>query len=163
LIGQMARRFPINKTCRALGVSRSGYYKHTSKALCARRMHDEQLKPVIRETFRKNKGRYGSPRVMRELKREGQRCGKNRVARLMREEGLRAKCKRRFRPRTTQSDPKLSAAPNLLAQIPKPGGADQVWVSDITYLPTEEGWHFLAVIMDLFSRACNRLGYCSNA
>jgi len=78
--------------------------------------------------------------------------GKNRVARLMREDNLRAKSKRRYRPRTTQADPRLAAAPNLLAEIPKPGAPNQVWVSDITYLPTEEGWHFLAVVVDLFSR-----------
>lgn len=89
---------------------------------------------------------------MIELRREGERLGKNRVARLMREQGLRVKTKRRLRPRTTQPDQKLGAAPNLLAQVPKPGAPDHVWVSDITYLPTEEGWQYLAVVMDLFSR-----------
>jgi transposase InsO family protein len=148
----MASQFPVHKMCRALGVSRSGYYVHLSKPAGSRRTRDEQLKPRIHSTFERSKGSYGSPRIMMELRREGERCGKNRIARLMREQGLRAKCKRRWRPRTTQSDPTLAAAPNLLAEVPSPGAPDQIWVSDITYLPTREGWHYLAVTMDLFSR-----------
>lgn len=148
----MAERFPVEKMCRVLGVSRSGYYVHRNKPVRPRRLRDEQLKAKVSQSFVRSKGNYGSPRIMMELRREGERCGKNRVARLMREQGLRAKCKRRFRPRTTQSDPNLAVAPNYLAQIPSPGAPDQVWVSDITYLPTEEGWHYLAVTMDLFSR-----------
>lgn len=151
-MGQMAGRFPIQKMSRALGVSRSGYYAHALKPARARRVRDEQLKPKIRRAFVHNKGNYGSPRIAIEMRREGERCGKNRVARLMREQGLRAKCKRRWRPRTTQTDPALAVAPNLLAEVPKPAAPDQVWVSDITCLPTREGWHYLAVTMDLFSR-----------
>lgn len=148
----MADRFPVERMCTTLGVSRSGYYAFLNKPPGTRRIRDEQLKPRIRHSFDRSRASYGSPRIMMELRREGERCGKNRVARLMREEGLRAKCKRRWRPRTTQSDSSLAASPNLLAEVPKPGGPDQVWVSDITYLPTGEGFHYLAVTMDLYSR-----------
>jgi len=148
----VAGRYPVVRACQALGVSRSGLYARRKRRPSPRRQRDQQLKPKVREAFERNQKRYGSPRVLIELRREGERLGKNRVARLMREQGLKAKSKRRWRPRTTQSDPALAVAPNLLAQIPKPGGPNQVWVSDITYLPTEEGWHYLAVTMDLYSR-----------
>jgi putative transposase len=148
----VASRYPVVKACEALGVSRSGYYANKKRPPSNRQRRDEALKPKVRQAFERNKRNYGSPRIMIELRREGDRLGKNRVARLMREQGLRAKSKRRWRPRTTQQDPKLGAAPNLLAQVPKPGAPDHVWVSDITYLPTEEGWQYLAVVMDLFSR-----------
>ena len=148
----MAKQFPVQKMCKVLKVSRSGFYAQRKKPLRKRYVQDDMLRKKIRKSFDRNQRRYGSPRIMIELRREGDRHGKNRIARLMREEGLRAKSKRRWRPRTTQSDPKLAVAPNLLAQVPKPGALDQVWVSDITYLPTREGWHFLAVTMDLYSR-----------
>jgi transposase InsO family protein len=148
----VASRYPVQKVCKALGVSRSGYYASKKRPPSKRSRRDAELRPKVRKAFERNKARYGSPRIMRELRGEGERLGKNRVARLMRQQGLRAKSKQRFKPRTTQQDPRLGAAPNLLAQIPKPGAPDQVWVSDITYLPTDEGWQFLAVIMDLFSR-----------
>lgn len=151
-MGQMAGGFSIQTMSRALGVSRSGYYAHAKKPTRTRRVRDGQLKPKIREAFSRSKGTYGSPRIAIEMRREGERCGKNRVARLMREQALRAKAKRRWRPRTTQTDPALATAPNLLAEVPKPAAPDQVWVSDITCLPTREGWHYLAVTMDLFSR-----------
>jgi putative transposase len=148
----VASRYPVVKVCQVLGVSRSGLYARRKRCPSARRQRDEELKLQIRLTFIRYRRTYGSPRIMNALRREGEWVGKNRVARLMREEGLRARSKRRYRPCTTLSNPRLAAAPNLLAEIPKPGAPDQVWVSDITYLPTEEGWHYLAVIMDLFSR-----------
>lgn len=148
----MAKQYPIEPTCKALGVSRSGFYSHRTKPQRPRRKRDAQLRPKIRKAFEQGRRTYGSPRILLELKREGERCGRNRIARLMREEGLRAKTKRRFKPCTTQSDPKLAVSPNWLKLIPKPDRPDQVWVSDITYLPTREGWHYMAVVMDLFSR-----------
>lgn len=151
-MGQMAGQFPVEKMCGTLGVSRSGYYAHQDKPRTPRRLRDESLKPKVRQSFARNEGRYGSPRILLDLRREGERCGKNRIARLMREQGLRAKSKQRFRPCTTQSDPRLAVAPNLLANRPKPAATNQVWVSDITYLPTRQGWHYLAVTMDLYSR-----------
>lgn len=148
----MASRYPVGQACRALGVSRSGFYARRKRPASRRSQRDQELKSQVRRAFLGSRRSYGSPRITMQLHREGERVGKNRVARLMREDNLRAKGKRRYRPRTTKSDPRLAAAPNLLAEIPKPGAPNQVWVSDITYLPTDEGWYFLAVILDLFSR-----------
>lgn len=148
----MASRYPVGQACRALGVSRSGFYARRKRPASRRSQRDRELKSQVTQAFLGSRRSYGSPRITMQLHRQGERVGKNRVARLMREEDLRAKGKRRYRPRTTQSDPRLAAAPNLLAEIPKPGAPNQVWVSDITYLPTDEGWHFLAVILDQFSR-----------
>lgn len=139
--------------CKALEISRSGYYAHRTKPARKRRREDRELKSKIRRSFKDGRGVHGSPRIRTALAREGVRCGKNRIARLMREEGLRVTGKRRWRPpRTTDSRHGLPIAPNLLKQIPTPAAPDQAWVSDITYLPTDEGWHYLAVIMDLCSR-----------
>jgi transposase InsO family protein len=148
----MAGRFPVKKMCNTLRVSRSGYYMHKKKPVSKRKLRDRDLKPKILQSYQRSRKTYGSPRIMQDLRKQGERTSKNRVARLMREQGIRAKCKRRYRPRTTQSDPKLAAAPNVLAKIPKPGAPNHVWVNDITYLPTQEGWLYLAVTMDLYSR-----------
>ena len=148
----MVQHYPVQPVCKALDVSRSGFYAHRTKPCRPRRKRDAELKPKIRKAFEQSRRTYGSPRILIELKREGERCGRNRVRRLMSEERLRPKTKRRFKPHTTQSDPKLAVSPNWLKQVPRPDRTDQVWVSDITYLPTREGWHYLAVIMDLFSR-----------
>ncbi len=103
----------------------------------------------IKEVFEANKGRYGGPRVRQALRRDGIECGENRVARLMRENGLAARRKKAFRPRTTV--PAKGTAANLIKDL-EPSGVDQIWVSDITYVATVEGWMYLAVILDLFSR-----------
>jgi transposase InsO family protein len=103
----------------------------------------------IRRVFAANKGRYGSPRVSQALRRDGIECGENRIARLMRENELAARRKKAFRPRTTV--PGSGAAPNLIKGL-EPRGVDQIWVSDLTYVATREGWLYLAVILDLFSR-----------
>ena len=107
-----------------------------------------QIEPI----FKASRGTYGSPRIQASLRRQGQRYGKNRIARLMREHHLRARQKRRFVPRTTQSEHLQPVAPNRLAKRPAPVRPDQVWVADITYLPTGEGWIYLAVILDACSR-----------
>ena len=149
----MAREFPVSAVCQALGVSRSGYYGHRRKDERPRRVRDEQLKALIEEIFEESRRCYGSPRVHDALALKGVTCGENRVARLMREKELRAKSKRRRRPpQTTDSRHNHPVAPNLLAEIPKPDKPNQVWVSDITYVPTLEGWLYLACVMDLCSR-----------
>jgi len=138
--------------CQALEVSRAGYYHHRLKPERPRRQQDQKLLPLLRREFVASRKSYGSPRLRAALGRLGQWCGKNRVARLMRQAGLRAQQKRPFRPRTTQSNHGLAIAPNWLAQVPKPAQPDQVWVSDITYLPTRQGWLYLAVTLDACSR-----------
>ena len=152
MIVQMAAAYPVTRACDVLEVSRSGYYSHLKKDERPRRLRDGELKPVIRRAFERGRGAYGSPRVKIELGRSGAPCSRRRVARLMREEGLRARTKGKWRPRTTQSDPSLATAPNWLGEVPRPSSADQVWVSDITYLATDTGWHYLAAVMDLCSR-----------
>jgi transposase InsO family protein len=148
----MALQFPVDAQCEALEVSRSGYYCNRKAARSPRRLRDEELKPLIRSAFERGRGSYGAPRIYAELKDNHVTCSVRRVARLMREMGLAAKTRRKWRPVTTQSDPSLAASPNWLAKVPAPCAPNQIWVSDITYLPTREGWHYLAVIMDLYSR-----------
>ena len=148
----MQTREPIHLLCQTLGVSRTGYYAHCHKPERPRRVQDQQLVEKITPIFHASRRTYGSPRIHAALRRAGEGCGKNRVARLMRQHGLRAKQKRRFRPATTQSNHGLAVAENWLAKVPAPTRPNQIWVSDITYLPTHEGWLYLAVILDACSR-----------
>jgi putative transposase len=138
----------------ALEISKSGFFAHQGKAERPRAQQDKQLSNAIEPIFVASRRTYGSPRIMHALRRSGWRCGKNRVARLMRSRGLRARQKRRFRPKTTQSDHKLPVAPNWLAKVPKPDRPGQVWLADITYIQTEEGWLYFSGILDHCSRRC---------
>jgi putative transposase len=149
MIEELSVNFALRECCAALGVSRSGYYQWKDSEQGQRAQEEAQLLEQIGRVFAANKGRYGSPRVSEQLRLEGFRCGENRVARLMRENQLVGKAKKAFRPRTTLSG--QSVAPNLIKDL-APGGPDQIWVSDITYVATVEGWLYLAVILDLFSR-----------
>jgi putative transposase len=149
MIEELSVKFAIKECCQALGVSRSGYYQWLKSEPSQREKEDAELLRQIEEVFEANKHRYGSPRVTRELRQEQTVCGENRVARLMRENGLAARRKKAFRPRTTL--PGQRVAPNLIKDL-EPSAPDQVWVSDITYVGTLEGWLYLAVILDLFSR-----------
>jgi len=140
--------------CRVLEVSRAGYYAWRARPLCERVKTDRVLTEQIREIQRQVKQRYGSPRVRMELRALGIRCGKNRVARLMRAAGVPAKRPRSFRV-TTQSRHSEPIAPNLVARQFAPTAnpvVDRTWAADITYIPTGEGWLYLAVILDLASR-----------
>lgn len=150
----MAGSFTVGESCEALGVSRSGFYAHLRKPQGLRRRRQAMtLRPWVRKVFENSRGTYGSPRVAAALRREGIACGKNCVARLMREEGLRARQKKRFRPATTNSCHGGPFAPNRLQAAARvPAAPDSVWVSDITYLSTGEGWLYLATVVDLFSR-----------
>ena len=149
MIEELSVNFAVGECCAALGVSRSGYYQWKESEQGQRAKEEAQLLEQIGRVFAANKGRYGSPRVSEQLRQEGFRCGENRVARLMRENQLVGKAKKAFRPRTTL--PGQSVAPNLIKDL-APSGPDQIWVSDITYVATVEGWLYLAVILDLFSR-----------
>ena len=135
-----------------MGASPSSYYAHRRKPLGARRQRDEALKPVVARVFAESRNTYGCTRVVRALAQDGERVGKNRVGRLMGELHLRPVQKRPFKPRTTDSAHDLAVAPNWPAQIPRPDGPNQIWTSDITYIPTGEGWLYLASHMDSFSR-----------
>jgi transposase InsO family protein len=142
----------LAKACQALGVSRSGYHAHLRKHQCPRRRQDLLLATELRAAFSSSRSTYGSPRLMHALRAKGLRHGNNRIARLMREQNLRVRQKRRFVPRTTIADKTAAAAPNHLLQRSVPKRLNEVWVTDITYLPTREGWLYLAAEMDLCSR-----------
>jgi transposase InsO family protein len=141
--------------CRVLGVSRSGYYTWVKREPSQHASTDARLRVEVRAAHRASRGIYGAPRVHQELREDGVRCARKRVARLMREEGLRSKVARRFRPATTDSSHSHPIAPNTLNRrfsVKEIPGVDQRWAGDITYLPTGEGWLFLAVVLDLKSR-----------
>ena len=149
MIKELSVKFGIKECCQVLGVSRSGYYQWVKPGRSERAKAEAKLVEQIVEVFEANKERYGSPRVTRELRQQGVGCSENRVARLMRENELVARGKKAFRPRTTIAGERV--APNLIKGL-EPSAPDQIWVSDITYVSTLEGWLYLAVILDLFSR-----------
>ena len=142
----------LSLACTTLAVSRSGYHAHRRKAAGKRRRQDAQLACEIHTTFTASRRTYGSPRLVHALRAKGLHHGKNRIARLMREQQLQARQKRRFLPRTTVTDKAATPAPNHLLKRPAPTRPNEVWVADITYLPTGEGWLYLAAEMDLYSR-----------
>ncbi len=149
------RIWPIRVQCRVLGVSVSGYHQHLARRReIAQRRHlsDEALLVHIRAAYAENRGAYGWPRIWRQLRAQGIRVGKQRVQRLMKQHGIRARGKRRFHVMTTDSRHDLPIAPNLLNRNFTPAAPNQAWAGDITYIATDEGWLFLAVVIDLFSR-----------
>ena len=143
--------YAIAILCDVLEVSRSGYYAWSRRPEPARALSDAQLKRQIAAAHLKSRSTYGSPRVHAELRSKGVRIGKKRVARLMREEGIKARQKRRFR-RTTDSNHTNPIAPNVLERKFETAAPNKAWVTDVTYIATDEGWLYLAAILDLFSR-----------
>jgi transposase InsO family protein len=144
-------QYPIGVLCDVLQVSRSGFYAWRRRGPSARAKADEKLAAEIGAVHKRTRGRYGSPRVHRELRAKGTRVSKKRVERVMRERGIRGKMKRRFR-RTTDSNHTNAVAPNIVAREFEPSAPNQVWAGDVTYVATDEGWVYLAVLLDLFSR-----------
>ena len=144
----------VRLMCAVLAVSRSGYYASRKRSPCARAIADERLMLNIRIAHAKSDQSYGAPRVQRELQDDGVSVGTKRVARLMRQEGLRGRAPRGRRPTTTTSTRAHPIAPNLLDRHFDVTGValNQVWVSDITYVPTRAGWLYLATVLDLASR-----------
>jgi len=134
-----------------LNVQRSGYYAWRARGESARAKANRLLAVEIRTVFEQSKRRYGSPRVWHTLRAQGKRVGRHRVARVMREEQLCARPRRRF-VKTTHSDHSQPIPCNVLARNFGVAKADRVWAGDVTYLPTREGWLFLAVLLDLYSR-----------
>ena len=143
--------FEVMKMCRVLGVSRSGYYAYLRRGLSPRREENERLVARIREIWKSRRRVYGSPRITAELHSEGQPCGKNRIARLMRENGIRSLMKKRFRV-TTRSNHRLPVAEDLVGRDFRADSFNKLWVSDITYIWTWEGWLYLAEVMDIHNR-----------
>lgn len=148
----MSHEHPIKAMCEVLAVSRSGYYQWRSAQTSARALHTEAIRVKITSVHKASRGTYGSPRVTVALHEQGEPVGRNRVARLMKEAGLQGRQARRYRVRTTDSAHNDPIAPNLLAEVPAPTKPDAVWVTDITYVETGEGWLYLAGVLDLYSR-----------
>jgi len=147
--------WPISVQCRVLLASVSGYHEHLARRVRIgqrRHLNKEALLVHIRAVYAENRGAYGWPRVWRQLHKQGIRVGKQRVQRLMQKHGIQARGKRRFRIVTTDSKHCLPLAPNVLDRKFTVAAPNQVWVGDLTYIPTEQGWLFLAVVIDLFSR-----------
>lgn len=151
MIKDESTRFSIKLMCRLLGVSVSGYYAWVDRKPSNRTERNRDLAKKIKAIFDEERSRAGAPRITKRLNNEGERVGKQRVAKIMREQGWRAKASRKFKA-TTNSNHQLPVAPNLLQQNFCALTPNEKWVSDITYCHTEEGWLYLAVVMDLYSR-----------
>jgi len=144
-------RYSIQMMCRLLCVSRSGYYASKTRPESARAKKDRELIKEIKRIHTESKGVYGSPKIRDELVDEGFSVGRHKVARLMRLERLKGIPKRRYRI-TTQQDPRYTPAKNLLGQDFSADKPDHRWVADVTYISTNQGWLYLAVVIDLYSR-----------
>jgi len=141
-----------------LKINRSGYYRWIKEGMMSRReIPESELLEWIKGVFNESKQRYGSPRITAELRAKGMKVSKNRVARIMKKHGIKSKIKRRFKI-TTNSKHKLPVAENLVDMKFNPESANSLWASDITYIRTLEGWLYLAVVLDLWSRAV--IGWC---
>jgi putative transposase len=143
--------WPTRLMCQILGVSTGGYYQWRRRPPGARQERREALVAAIEAIHREVKARYGSPRIHAELVARGEPCCVNRVAKLMREHGIAARTKRRFRC-TTDSNHNRPVAENLVDRHFEPEAPNRVWTADITYIPTREGWLYLAAVEDLYSR-----------
>jgi putative transposase len=153
LIDQERAHHAVSRLCSLLNVSRQGYWAWKQRPVSRRRREDERLKPRILEAWDASDQTYGAPRLHAELRlAAGVRVGKKRVARLMRELEIQGVSRRRGRVRTTTPDKRAAPAPDLVNRDFTAERPDQTWVADITYLPTHEGWLFLAAVIDLYSR-----------
>ena len=149
----MREDYPVTELCDAFDISRSGYYKSRSREMSERDRENreliEEMKAIHSESYCRA---YGSPRMTTELHNRGLSCSENRIARLMSQSGIQARYKTAFRPKTTQQDPDRLPAPNRLEQGQSAERPGEVLISDITYVATTQGWLYLAVTLDLFSR-----------
>jgi transposase InsO family protein len=144
--------FGVRAMCRVLQVSRSGYYESLSRPLSVHSIEDDKLRPKIKAAFKTGRKNYGTRRIKKELKKHQTRTSRRRIGRLMKEEALQVQTKQKFKV-TTDSKHDKPIAPNLLEREFTVNTPDTVYVGDITYIPTREGWLYLAVVIDLFSRA----------
>lgn len=148
----MSDDYPVKSLCDVLLVSRRGYYQWRAALNSDSSRQETQMQASIAQIHRASRGTYGSPRVTAVLRKQSDSIGRHRVARLMREAGLQGRQRRRYRVRTTDSNHDQPVAPNRLKVADRPTRIDEVWVSDITYVPTQEGWLYLAGVLDLYSR-----------
>jgi len=148
----LCSQFPVEACCDVLEVSRSGYYAWRERPDSARAKRREELAEKIKAVHQENRGVYGSPRVFRALKAGGECVCENTVAKVMRDNGIRARSKRKYVPRTTDSSHEQPVAPNVLGRRFEAEAPDRKWAADITYVPTDEGWLYLAGVIDLCSR-----------
>lgn len=150
-IKEHRKDYPIGIMCRLLSASRSGYHRWIKRKLSAREFENRRLVEIIVFHYKKSKRTYGLPRILAAIRRQVLKVNKKRVARLMRENNIKAKTKRRFKVTTVQNS-KASASENLLNQNFTASSENKIWTGDITYLWTKEGWLYLAVVMDIYSR-----------
>jgi putative transposase len=150
----MKNDYPVLALCAHLEVSPSGYYDWQKRRTTPgpRAVENQTLAQTIGQLHAQSRQTYGSPRIVEALRKQGRRHGRKRIARLMQQAGLRGRQKARYRPQTTDSNHAEPIAPNRLAQAPKATAPNQLWAADITYIKTQEGWLFLAGILDLYSR-----------
>lgn len=146
------QEFPIERMATVLGVSRSGYYHFLKTEPSARDQENKRLFEKINLIHQASFNTYGSPRIHAELKANGETCSRRRVARLMKKHGVVAKMSQRFKSTTCQAQKPYFVAPDLICQDFKAHGPNEAWVSDISYISTQEGWVYCAMILDLFSR-----------
>jgi len=151
-IDEHRRRWPVSVICFVLKVTRSGFYLWKKRTPSARQIRQQKLLAKIRIVQRENRELYGSPRVHRALLIDGEVISRNTVAKLMRQARIRAKTRRRYVPRTTDSTHRKPIADNLLSRDFAAPAPNQKWLADITYVPTDEGWLFLAGVLDCYSR-----------
>jgi transposase InsO family protein len=151
-IREHRQEFSVQRMCQVLGVTRSGYYAWQPEKAGPRELKNRVLVEQIRVEYKRSRQTYGSPRIWASLVHQGIACGRHRVARLMRREGIRPPRRMRRYPVTTQRQPGVIPVPNRLNQDFSATTANLKWVSDFTYIDTAEGWLYLAVILDLFSR-----------
>jgi transposase InsO family protein len=151
-IAAHTEQFPVQRMCRVLGVGRSGYYAWQRRSPSSRAQANQTLVELIRAEHQASRKTYGSPRIQMALQRKGVACGRHRVARLMHQHGIYVQRRRKAHPVTTQRQPGVVPAPNRLNQDFSAPAPNRKWVSDFTYIETGEGWLYLAVVLDLFSR-----------
>jgi putative transposase len=151
-IAEHAKHYPVERQCAALGISVSGYYAWRKRGVSQHREQDQQLLEQIQQVYQHSRCLYGSPRIHATLKHAGIACSRKRVARLMQQAGIHSLRQRRHWVHTTHSHHTYPVAPNRLNRQFQAEHPNQKWVADITYIPTAEGWLYLAGVLDLFSR-----------
>ncbi|MEW6095459.1 MAG: IS3 family transposase [bacterium] len=150
-IKENRKKYPIGLMCKILSVSRSGYHHWLKRKLSGRYQEDKRILEIIRFHYNRSNGTYGLPRITAAIRKEGLKVNKKRIARLMKANNIRAKTKRRFKI-TTKQNSKAKASENIVNQNFRATIKNQLWTSDITYLWTKEGWLYLTVVMDVYSR-----------